>query len=243
MGHWPSPPTPLPSAGEGRSASQCGSRMSGGELLMERKVELYTIIGLLLMALGALAAWFALPQFQSFASALLVNPLFWPLVIVVVVMALLLPFTDVRALLNRLRSLLPGRGFERSYLKAIAEQMARTPALLVISGRDDTRRELSLLSAFSQLTLEPEDGGPSGADGTSVALFADDIMIQRAGRMGRGRGPRSRIEQALYVLGWLLAQAAPLAVALLLLYALLWSAASGLQLSVLRVASALVVAV
>jgi formylglycine-generating enzyme required for sulfatase activity len=208
---------------------------------MERRAELYTIIGLLLMALGALAAWFALPQFQSFATALFANPLFWPLVIVVVVMALLLPFTDLRALLNRVRSLLPGRGFERAYLRAIAEQMGRTPALLVISGRDDARRELSLLSAFSQLTLEAEDGGTSGADGARAAQPDSDTIFPRSGRMERRFRPRSRTEQALYILGWLLVQTPALAFALALLSELLWSAEVGSQLSWPRGGGALLV--
>jgi formylglycine-generating enzyme required for sulfatase activity len=198
---------------------------------MERKTDLYAILGLLLAALGCAAGWFALPQFQSLAGSLLANPLFWPLLAVVAVLAVLLPFTDLRALVARLRGLLPGHRPEQAYLTAIYEELNRTPALLVLGGRDEAYRELKILETFSALTLRPEEGSAEARRPAQNPLEdALDMMpqdalastfLQRAGRsQDMPRAPRDIIFSALAQLALLLPAAA-------LCVALLWSPQAG----------------
>jgi formylglycine-generating enzyme required for sulfatase activity/energy-coupling factor transporter ATP-binding protein EcfA2 len=165
----------------------------------------------------------------SFISLLII-------MLLVIVLAVVLPFADLGALRNRVRALLPGRPFETVYLKALVDQLGRTPALLVITGRDDTRRELNLLQAFSRLTLTSDENAP----GRTVDVLPDDEpeIAVAPGRRVRRERKRTPQQPVSYALGCLLVQSVLLLPALLLLRWLLLSAEAGLHLTWPRVGGA-----
>ena len=199
---------------------------------MSRKEEFYILSGLLIAVLGCAAAWLALPQLQPWLAAQLQNPLFLPLVAVAVLAlallgALLFAYRD--RLLALLRALRPQGSLERRYLDAVAQTYGKTPALL--AGRD-TYSDLSLLEAFSPLSLRPDrEGATQGPpalpdDEAALAALAADLPDWRSAAPRRPRNaaprrPRSRTEQLAYWTSWALAQALLLGLAAALTWLLL----------------------
>lgn len=196
---------------------------------MGRKEELYILLGLIIAALSCVAGWLALPQFQPWFSEQWQNPLFLPLVGLALLFLVALPLLRWDWVISRLRALLPKNRLETRYLRAVEASLRRTPALLVISERQETHTELDLLAAYSQLTLGPDPDQPD------VPLAAAPAPEQGGGLFGlaRGKGTDGRHPNGRWYrpLLWLISQLIVLGVALLFLRGLLWTPDGRFQLS------------
>jgi formylglycine-generating enzyme required for sulfatase activity/energy-coupling factor transporter ATP-binding protein EcfA2 len=190
----------------------------------------------LIAALACVAAWLALPQLQPLLDRWSQNPLFWPFAIVVVlfllVLLVLVPFIDWGAILVLLRQLSPKHRFETRYIKAVSKHLNLTPALLVISERNELHTEMNLLQAYSQLTLAPDPDDPTPMeDPGGGERQGKEVMGLGIGRGGARPGEKHTPGQSLtYGLLWLATQAALLTCALLLVARLLWNGEQGLHL-------------
>ena len=217
---------------------------------MGRKEEFYILLSLII----ALSGVAALPQLQPWLDAQLKNPLFLPLIGIALLLLLALPLLRWDWVIARLRALVPKNRLETRYLHAVEQTYGKTPALL--AGSESTSQSnLTLLEAFSPLTLRPDrDDGSSGADDrSSEADECDDGPRGSRIRLPDGRrvaAPRamsqthSRRElgaQIVYWALWAIAQALPLAVAAAVIIWLLWSSTAGGQRDGWRIALALLV--
>ncbi|MCG8348299.1 MAG: SUMF1/EgtB/PvdO family nonheme iron enzyme [Chloroflexales bacterium] len=199
---------------------------------MKRKEELYTLLGLLLAFLSGVVGLLALPQLQPWLAEQLRNPLFLPLVGLALLLLLALPLLRWDWIIARLRALLPKHRLETRYLRAVNDSLRRTPALLVISERQETHTELDLLTAYSQLTLTVDPDQPDAP--VTLATPAShrggffDLREMQKGKAGKARSLRRRLLDALL---WMIIQGAPLGVALLLLRGLIWAPTGTLRIT------------
>ncbi|PDV97990.1 SUMF1/EgtB/PvdO family nonheme iron enzyme [Candidatus Chloroploca asiatica] len=182
---------------------------------MNRKEEIYILIGLLLAFVAAVAGWLALPQVQQQFNGWLDNPLFLPF-LGMGGLALLLAYVLLRDwIASTVRSLSPRYRLERRYLQAVETYLRRTPALLVISRQQETHTELDLLMAYSQLTLSPDPDQPDPPDLVQVSdqqptrRFAMEGIKERATSR-----PRSLKQRGFETLAWLVVQGSVLALAI-----------------------------
>ncbi len=198
---------------------------------MGRREELYILAGLVIAVLSCAAGWLALPQVQDWLNELVQNSLFMPLV-GTALLALGLAFVARDRIIAQARALLPKGRLETRYLKAVDNYLRRTPAMLVISERNETQTEIDLLEAFSQLTLGPDPEEPD------VPLAAPPPPPARGGLWGMFGGkaereapPRSFAQRLFNMLIMLVSHAVLVAVALLFIRSLLFTSAGTLRLT------------
>ena len=199
---------------------------------MDRKEEFYILFGLLLALLGAVGTWLALPQVQPQLGGWQANPLLLPLVGLAGLSLLLLYLLLREQLAARVRAMLPQYRLETRYLRAVNQYLRRTPALLVISERQETHTELDLLAAYSQLTLGPDPDQPDVPLAAPPSPPRDGGLFGLRGpKAGEARPARSGRRRLLDALLWLILQGGLLALAFLFVRSVFWTLAGEFQFS------------
>ena len=197
---------------------------------MGRKEETYILLSLIIAAASCVAGWLALPQIQPWLADQLQKEYFLPLVGIALLLLLALPLLRWDWVIARLRALVPKNRLETRYLRAVESSLRRTPALLVISERQETHTELDLLAAYSQLTLGPDPDQPDVPLGDTPAPERGGGLFGLARGKGAG-GDRAVGGRGRSSLLWLIAQFCVFGIALLFVRGLLWTPDGRFQLS------------